>query len=261
MALFFGTLFGHDLHVLTGPYALDALDEGREKERFIRHLRRCQSCTAEARGLREVATQLAFAASAEPPPGLRERMLAAVAVTRQLPPVVTGHARQRRLRRWLSGIPWTIWMPRLASVTAVAAVAAAVVLGIVLSGADSQLNSQRTQNQAIAAVLAAPDVRTAAGTVSTGGRATVVLSGSKRELVVAATGLAGLPAGKVYQLWLIGPPSVRSAGLLPTAVAGRTTPVLASGLVKGDELGLTVEPAGGTKQPTTTPILLLKLPA
>jgi hypothetical protein len=36
--------------------------------------------------------------------------------------------------------------------------------------------------------------------------------------------------------------------------------VLASGLVAGDQLGLTVEPAGGSKQPTTKPILLLSLP-
>ena len=260
MAGLFGTLLGPDLHALTGAYALDALDEGRERERYLRHLRRCQACTAEARGLREVATQLAFAASAEPPAGLRERVLAAVEVTRQLPPAV-NRERRRWLRGWLSGIPWTVWMPRLASVTAIAAVAAAVVLGIVLSSTDSQLNSQRSQNQAIAAVLGAPDVRTASGAVSTGGRATVVLSGSKRELVVSTSGLAALPSGKVYQLWLIGPPTVRSAGLLPAAAAGRTTPVLASGLVKGDKLGLTVEPEGGSKQPTTTPILLLSLPA
>jgi hypothetical protein len=36
--------------------------------------------------------------------------------------------------------------------------------------------------------------------------------------------------------------------------------VVAAGIVKGDKLGLTVEPAGGSKQPTTTPILALPLP-
>jgi anti-sigma-K factor RskA len=36
--------------------------------------------------------------------------------------------------------------------------------------------------------------------------------------------------------------------------------VLATGVVKGDTLGLTVEPAGGSAQPTTTPILALPLP-
>jgi len=35
---------------------------------------------------------------------------------------------------------------------------------------------------------------------------------------------------------------------------------VATGIVKGDKLGLTVEPAPGTAQPTTTPILALPLP-
>jgi hypothetical protein len=37
--------------------------------------------------------------------------------------------------------------------------------------------------------------------------------------------------------------------------------VLASGLVAGDKVGVTVEPAGGTRQPTTAPILLMSLPS
>jgi anti-sigma-K factor RskA len=94
---------------------------------------------------------------------------------------------------------------------------------------------------------------------------TVVLSAGRRELVVSTSGLASLPTGKVYQLWLIGPSAaqataVRPAGLLPLAESGLTVPVLASGLVAGDKLGMTVEPAGGSSQPTTTPILLLSLP-
>ena len=56
-------LFRHDLHSLTGAYALDALEEGAESERFARHLDRCSSCASEVRGFREVATELAFAAT------------------------------------------------------------------------------------------------------------------------------------------------------------------------------------------------------
>jgi anti-sigma-K factor RskA len=101
--------------------------------------------------------------------------------------------------------------------------------------------------------------------VATGGVTTVVLSADRRELVISTSGLAALKPGKTYELWLIGPSAaqttaIRSAGLLPAAVAGHTTPVLASGLVAGDKLGLTVEPAGGSRQPTTTPVLLLSLP-
>jgi anti-sigma-K factor RskA len=110
-------------------------------------------------------------------------------------------------------------------------------------------------------VLAAPDARTVTGTVKTGGTTTVVLSAIRHELVVSSSGLAALPADKVYELWLISPTAAHRAGLLPAAVAGRTAPVLASGLVPGDELGMTVEPAGGTSQPTTAVILALKLTA
>ena len=77
---------------------------------------------------------------------------------------------------------------------------------------------------------------------------------------MATSGLPALPADQVYQLWLIGPVKIVSAGLLPAPQAGVTTPVVATGITKGDKLGLTVEPAGGSKQPTTTPILALPLP-
>jgi len=55
-------------------------------------------------------------------------------------------------------------------------------------------------------------------------------------------------------------PAITSAGLLPPAKDGQTPPVLATGVVKGDALGLTVEPAGGSTQPTTKPNLALPLP-
>jgi anti-sigma-K factor RskA len=95
---------------------------------------------------------------------------------------------------------------------------------------------------------------------SAGGVATVVLDAAGRKLIVTTSGLPSLPAGKVYQLWLIGPEKVASAGLLPPASSGRTAPVLASGAQAGDKLGLTVEPAPGSAQPTTPPILALPLP-
>ena len=88
----------------------------------------------------------------------------------------------------------------------------------------------------------------------------MVLAADRHELAVVTTGLPALPAGKVYQLWLIGKPKITSAGLLPPAKDGQTPAVLATGVVKGDTLGLTVEPAAGSAQPTTKPILALPLP-
>jgi Anti-sigma-K factor rskA len=247
-------LLRQDSHALAGVYALDALEPGAERDRFNHHLNRCQSCTGEVRGFREVATELAFAVAAEPPPGLRQQVMTAVARTRQLPPEMRTHARPRRSH------PREPWVPWLAGVVAAAAIVIAVISGFARAHTQTELNQARAQNQQIAGVLTAPDAKLLTSRTTAGGAAVVVLAPSRRQLVVTTAGLPALPAGQVYQLWLIGPVKIVSAGLLPTAEGGRTPPVLASGITAGDKLGLTVEPAPGTAQPTTTPILALPLP-
>ena len=267
--------FRQDLHTLTGAYALDALNSASETARFSRHLSRCQSCAAEVRGFREVATAMAFAATTEAPAAMRERVMTAAARTRQLPPEIRTHARPRRTR---GSAPWIPW---LSGAVATAGIAVAVFFGFSQAHTQDQLNAARAQSHALAAeqarveaeltqarehdqalaqVLGAPHVTLLSHSTSKGGVAVVVLDAATRKLVVATSGLPALPAGQVYQLWLIGPVKIVSAGLLPAAQAGVTTPVVATGIVKGDKLGLTVEPAGGSKQPTTTPIVALPLP-
>jgi Anti-sigma-K factor rskA, C-terminal len=267
--------FRRDPHALTGVYALDALDSGAERERFSRHLNRCQSCASEVCGFREVSTAMAFAAATEPPPEMRDRVLAAVARTRQLAPEARTHARPRRTR---GAAPWVPW---LSGAIATAAIAVAVFFGFTQTHTQDQLKAARAQNhalaeqqtrveaeltqarehdQALAQILGAPHARLLSHSTTQGGVAVVVLDAATRKLVVATSGLAALPPGKVYQLWLIGPAKTVSAGLLPAAQAGVTAPVVAAGIVRGDKLGLTVEPAGGSKQPTTAPILALPLP-
>jgi hypothetical protein len=249
--------FRHDQHSLSGAYALDALEDGAERDRFIRHLSRCQSCASEVRGFREVSTALAFAATAEPPPELRDRVLAAAARTRQLPPEIKtqgGHARPRRTRSW------TPWVPWISGVVATASIVAAVLFGFAQAHTQQELNQAQAENQAISLLLSSPQVTLLSHSTTKGGVATVVLAAARHQLVVVTNDLPALPAGQVYQLWLIGKKKTVSAGLLPPATSGRTAPVLASGVVKGDTLGLTVEPAPGSVQPTTTPILALPLP-
>ena len=251
-------LFRRDLHSLSGAYALDALEQGAESERFARHLNRCPSCASEVREFREVATAMAFAATTMPPPELRDRVLAAAALTRQLPPEVTSRARSHRARgRARIRVPWVPW---LSGVVATAAIVVAVLFGFAQAHTDQELNQARAQNQAIALVLSAPQVKLLTHATTKGGVATVVLAADRHEIVVTTDGLPALPTGKVYQLWLMGTNKTVSAGLLPAATSGQTGPVLASGVVKGDKLGLTVEPAPGTAQPTTAPILALPLP-
>ena len=247
----------HDMHSLSGAYALDALEGGAERDRFARHMNRCQSCASEVRGFREVATALSFAATAEPPPELRDRVLAAAARTRQLPPEVRTHARPRRTRPWPHKVPWVPW---LSGVVATASIVVAVLFGFAQAHTQQQLNQAQAENKAISLLLSSPQVTLLSRSTTKGGVATVVLAAARHQLVVVTSGLPALPSGQVYQLWLIGKTRIVSAGLLPAATSGRTAPVLASGVVRGDALGLTVEPAPGSAQPTTKPILALPLP-
>jgi anti-sigma-K factor RskA len=55
--------------------------------------------------------------------------------------------------------------------------------------------------------------------------------------------------------------SATSAGLLAVTSSGLMAPVLASGVLPGDRLAITVEPAGGTVQPTTAPVVIMPVTA
>lgn len=244
----------HDLHLLTGAYALGALD-GAELAGFERHLARCHACAEEVRGLAETAARLALATAIEPPSRMRDTVLAAAARTRQLPPpgrtlIPLGTPRPgSRARRVLS---------RSGTGITLTAMAAAIVALLVLQTATwHQLQATRSGSRAVAAVLAAPDARLQSSVASTGGTVTAVISARDHEAVITTTGMPVPADHKVYQLWVIGSSGARSAGLLPASRAGATDPVLAAGLQPGDSLGITIEPSGGTSRPTTTPVVLM----
>jgi anti-sigma-K factor RskA len=252
-----------DLHSLAAPYALDALDSTAEQNRFERHLNRCHDCTDDVRGFRATATRLGFAAAQEPPPEMRARVMTAVARTRQAP-AAEDHARHARPARRVRPVT------RLATVAGALAAAAAIVLAVVLvntqhqlSQARRQLGQAQAQLAAITAVQTATDAKVIVERTSVGGIVTVTSSASLRQLVLRTSGLPKLGPGKVYQLWLIGkaPNKIRSEGLLGPPHNGRTGPVLISGVLAGDTFGVTVEPAGGTIQPTLKPIVGIPLPS
>ncbi|MCW2933421.1 MAG: hypothetical protein JWM19_4383 [Actinomycetia bacterium] len=125
--------------------------------------------------------------------------------------------------------------------------------------AIAALSSAQAGDAAIAALMSAPDARTTSVATSAGGTATVISSLREAAFVFTSFGLRALPATEVYELWFIGHGGARPAGLVPAAEDGGTSPVLASGLEPGDKVGVTVEPAGGTAAPTTTPIVVLAL--
>jgi anti-sigma-K factor RskA len=244
-----------DAHTLAGAYAMDAIS-APDRDRFERHLAGCEECAREVASLRE-ATALLGTAAAEPlPAGLKERVLAAAAVTRQQPPAneaVTGpHARRAtsRVGPWLRSLAWPGRLALAAGAAALAAVlAVAVVFGVTNGSMQQQLDQAQASSQQIAAVLAAHDAVMTAGPVAGGGTATIVMSHSRHALVFTAQGLRELPASLGYELWLIGPAGTRSVGMLPAGHHGMTGPVIASGLRPGDHLALTAEPADGSARP------------
>ena len=231
-----------DLHVLTGSYALDAVSDA-EREEFERHLQHCPTCGAEVRGLRETAARLALACAMTPPARMERRVLAAAYRTRQLPPLSADRPR-RPLPRRVPRVP-----RRLAMLAVAASVAAAVALGITQLSAQHQLDQARAT--AIARVVTAPDAHVETARTSAGGSVTVVTSAALREAVVSASGMASLPSSRVYQVWVMSPSGARSAGLM------HGSSLLASAVRPGDRIGITVEPAGGTARPTTTPVAVL----
>ena len=241
-------ILADDWHVLTGSYALDALPDP-ERVEFERHLQHCPSCEAEVRGLRETAARLAMAQALQPPPGMEQRVLAAAYRTRQLAPLPSDRLRAARDHR-RAQVARRFAPRRIAAFAAAASVAAAVALGITQVSTQHRLESTQASNAAISRVVTAPDARIETTRTSTGGSVTVVASAALREAVVTGTGTP--PAGRVYQVWVMSPSGARSAGLM----AGPST-VLASAVVPGDRIGITVEPAGGTSKPTTTPVAVL----
>lgn len=262
-----------ELHVLTGGYALDVLDEP-EREEFERHLRRCASCAAEVRGLRETAARLAMAVALQPPPAMGQRVLAAAYRIRQLPPLAGQRLRAGRWHftgRVLGGRRGSdhgpgrqpqgrrALRPRLAAGLAAASLAVAVALGAAQISIRHQLDAARTASAEIATVVGAPDARVEKMATSAGGTVIAVVSAGQHAAVVSTRGMAALPAGRIYQLWVMTPVGARSAALLPGT--GRSGPDLASGVRPGDKIGITVEPAGGTSRPTTIPVVVMPVTA
>ncbi len=73
------------IHGLTGAYVADALPDG-ERARFETHLARCGACEREVAELREATAHLAARGAVNPPPHVREAVLARIAGIEPDPP-------------------------------------------------------------------------------------------------------------------------------------------------------------------------------
>ena len=273
-----------DIHALSGAYAVDALDDV-ERERFERHLAECSTCRAEVAELAAAAAELAVLTELAPPAGLRTSVMAEVAKVRPLPPLPGSNeaiqrasvtaAREAVRREEGPGadtagsdtetdagsavdedvvvrVPFRTRRPTLWR--GLVAASAAVLLA--LGGFVAWRAATYDANQAAAdKVLAAPDATRQSKRFPDGSTATIVRSPELHKAVLVTSGLATPPKGKVYQLWLRAPDGhMAPAGLMPPG--SDQVFVLTGDASTATGAGITVEPAGGSDQPTSNPIAL-----
>ncbi len=265
-----GTVFGRggpngDVHVLTGAYALDAVDD-LERAAVERHVAGCATCAAEVAELRATAAQLGEAVAEPAPPALRERVLAQARETAQLPPGRRSEALPAaatlRWRRWTAAaaVASVLALGAAAGTYAVqqARVGAAENRADAARAAAAQAEAESAADRArVATVLAAPDARVRTGSVPGGGSLALVTSATLDQSVAVLTELPAVASGRTYQLWLITAGTPRSAGVLPPG--RRSATALLSQVTGADALAMTVEPVAGSARPTTPPVMQLPL--
>ncbi|MFD5447438.1 anti-sigma factor [Streptomyces sp. NPDC003470] len=245
-----------DPHALTGAYAVHALD-GEERAAFERHLAACDACAQEVAEFTSTAGRLALAATVRPRPALREQVLRRITAVRQVTPGAAPAERVRRGER--GGRSPARWA--LAACVAAAAALGGTAVWQYERAQDARHEAARAQRQVedLAGVLAAPDAEYRSARLA-GGTGTLVVSAGRDRAVFMASDLAAPPEGKVYQLWFADGEAMRPAGLMDPGRGDQA--VLMRGTVDGaSEVGITVEPAGGSDQPTSAPLALLDVPA
>lgn len=258
-----------DVHTLAGPYALDAIADDTELSRFERHLDDCTACREEVRELRETVAVLAGSAVQPPPPSLRSRVLEEIARTEQLPasagpparpaapspattpvdgPVRHRGDRRRSVPRPRRGHRWAL----AASVVALAGGIMAGIGGIQLYRAEQA----REETQRILAIASDPAAQLVTAPLTGGGSASVVIAGARAAVVTSD--VPALADDRIYQLWLVRRNQIVSAGIGPGGgdAAGRWSRII-DGVRAGDMVAISVEPTGGSEQPTTTPLTTL----
>ncbi|MGC5259305.1 anti-sigma factor [Gordonia sp. DT218] len=194
---------------------------------------------------REAMARVSDATAVSPPETLRERVLAAARAEADSPQ--SGPAPATQTPETATVTPLPNRRRRVAYLAAAAIVAIAVgAIGWVI-GASS--DTEPTQPPTAEQVFAAKDVRTSSGDVATG-RATVTYSPSEDAGVLVMNDVPPPQPGTVYQMWLVGPDGRSSAGTMTDKDVAPSTTAVLKDLGDATTLAFSVEPPGGSQQPT-----------
>jgi anti-sigma-K factor RskA len=230
-----------ELKELLVPYALGAVPP-EEMAEIRSHILTCEECMAEADSFAEVASTLAVAADEEPvPAGFADRVIDLARDGRSVEP-----ARPMRSRRW-----------RLVEALSFAALVLAVaVLGFAVVNARSDAAFERR----VAAALVDGDGLQLTGQEGVG--ASVVSTGD--ETVFVAAGLEEVESSETYQLWLMkgdcgsadsADCTIESGGTFEPGDDGVVFHEASQPLDAYDDAAVTIEPEGGSEQPTSDPLI------
>jgi anti-sigma-K factor RskA len=218
-------------------YLLGSL-EADEAAALESHLESCERCRDELRWLQPAIDVLPeTVAPLAPPPELRERLLADVRADVASEKAAAAPAAERRpAPAPLAARLRAFFLRPAVALTAIALVAA-VAGGYALRGGGSGPTTFKSRSGAIQASL---ERKGDSGTM---------------EL----TGLRQLPASDVYEAWVQRGQRLRPSSLFEARRNGSASTAIPHQLADADAVLVTVEPYGGSRQPTSRPIISVPL--
>jgi anti-sigma-K factor RskA len=234
---------------LKDAYVLDALPE-EERRAFEDYLAAHPERQAEIDELGAVAGLLAFAPpEQEPSPQLRSGIME----------IVGSEASPMRARREsaLARFWGSLGARGLALGAAALLVVGLLSWNLLLQGQVGDLQGEVQNSQDQVKDLKG-QVELAGSWASQGADAEVAYIGQD-QLILVAKNMPSVPDNRTCQIWVIkgdSPPS--PSGLFQPDGNMTATPITNS-VEKADTIAITVEPAGGSDQPTTEPVLQAKL--